>query len=101
MAVNPKERWVIPQEDRKRLDEMDEAYVRQMCSSNMGFPPPFSISAITWLAEREAAARERTEALQAKEMALVQSTLKAAWIAAGAAIIAVVVGILTWIFPLH
>jgi hypothetical protein len=46
-------------------------------------------------------ARKRTEALQAKMAQQSESLLIAAWIAAGAAIIAVVVTILARIFPLH
>jgi hypothetical protein len=46
-------------------------------------------------------ARKRNEALRVREMALARSTLKAAWIAAGAAIVEIVVGIFTWLFPPH
>jgi hypothetical protein len=58
------------------------------------------VSALIWLAEIDEEARKRTEALQAEQTRLAENTLKAAWIAARAAIIAVIVGILAWIHPL-
>jgi hypothetical protein len=42
---------------------------------------------LTWLAELDESARKRTEALQVKMALQSESTLKAAWIVAGAAII--------------
>ena len=67
-----------------------------------GFSSPFQISARKWLAELDEAQRKRDEAQQAKLPAQrSESTLKAAWIAAIAAIVAVAVTILAWIFPLH
>jgi hypothetical protein len=101
MAVDPERVWTISPENRERLEEMGEPYVRQMCSGKEGFPHPFSVCAQAWLAERDDATRKRTEALQAEQMKMAWNTLKVAWIAAGAAIVAVVVGVLTWLFPLR
>jgi hypothetical protein len=106
MVANPHVRALTPQE-RKQFEDVGEAFVRQACNGNFypnghdGSPHPMKVAALIWLAEIDEEARKRTEALQASEMALARSTLKAAWIAAGAAIIAIVVGILTWLFPLH
>jgi 3'-phosphoadenosine 5'-phosphosulfate (PAPS) 3'-phosphatase len=99
---------VIPPEDRKRLEDMGEARVRLEFNTSAFGKSSLQIFAAEWLAELDEVARKRTEAqrlkdeaFQAEQRAVGQSTLKAAWIAAGAAIIAVVIGILTWIFPLH
>jgi hypothetical protein len=106
MAVNPNVRQLAPHE-RKQFEDLGEAFVRQACNGNFypnsmdGSPHPTKVSALIWLAELDEEASKRSEALQASEMALARSTLKAAWIAAGAAIIAIVVGVLTWLFPLH
>jgi hypothetical protein len=90
----------ISSEDRKYFEEMGEAEVRLQYGAP-GFGGTRQISARKWLGELDEAHGKRAEALQAEQTRLGKSTLVAAWIAAGAAIIAVVVGILTWIFPLH
>ena len=87
--------------DRKRFEEMGEAYLRLIMTTSGGFDSPSGDAAREWLAEREEAARERTEALQAEQTRLAQSTLRAAWIAIYAALGAIAVTILAWIFPLH
>jgi hypothetical protein len=92
MAISP--------EDRKRLEELGEARVRLIIASGR-FEPPFGDSEREWLAEHDEAAGKRTEALQAEQTRVNKSTLKAAWIAAYAAIGAIAVTILAWIFPLH
>jgi hypothetical protein len=103
MTVNsdPNDLKSISPEDRKRLEEMGLAFVRRVMSMPGGLPYPLNNSASKWLAEIDDEARKHTEAHQAEQTRLNKSTLIAAWIAAGAAIVAVVVGILTWLFPLH
>jgi hypothetical protein len=98
MAVDPERVWTISPENRERLEEMGEPYVRQMCSGKEGFPHPFSVCAQAWLAERDDATRKRAEALQAEQTRfqteqtqLSKSTLRAAWIAASFAAVGVIV----------
>jgi hypothetical protein len=93
MAISP--------EDRKRLEDMGEARVRLEFNTNAFGKSALQIFAGEWLAELDETARKRTEALQAKGMALAENTLKVAWIAAGAAILAVLIGLVAWLFPLH
>jgi hypothetical protein len=100
-VINPGGFWMIPDSDRKHLDEMGEAYVRQVTKAGDGFPSPFRNSAIAWLAELDEKQRERDEAHQAEQMRIGRSTLKAAWIAVGAGIGAIVVTILSWLYPRH
>jgi hypothetical protein len=90
----------IPTEDRKYFEDMGEAAVRLQFDVS-GFSYPRQNSARDWLAELEEAHRKRNEALQAEQMRMAQNTLNAAMIAAGAAIITVVISILAWVFPLH
>jgi hypothetical protein len=87
----------IPPEDRKLYEEKGEDYVRSTWGSGAARIP----SARAWLAEIDEARRKADEARQAKVEQQSQSTLWAAWIAAGAVIVAVVIGILAWVFPLH
>jgi hypothetical protein len=104
MAVNPNA-LPIPPHARKQFEDMGEAFVCQACNGSLwpsgqgGSNHPMKTYAFIWLAEIDEEARKRTEVLQAKEMVLAQSTLKAAWIAAIVAICGVVVTILTWAFP--
>ena len=106
MVGNPNVRQ-ISSEQRKQFEGMGVEAVRQFVSGNVwpraqdGSAHPMTVSALIWLAEQDEDSRKRTEALQAEQTRLNKSTLMAAWIAAGAAIIAVVVTILAWIFPLH
>jgi CHASE3 domain sensor protein len=91
----------ISPEDRKRLEELGELQVRLIFMTT-GFSSPFQISARKWLAELDEAQRKRDEAQQRAKLAQQsERTLKAAWIAACAAIGAIVVTILAWIFSLH
>lgn len=92
--------------DRKRFEEMGEAYLRLIMTTSGGFDSPSGDPAREWLAERAEAARERTEALQAEQTRFNKSTVRAAWIAAYASIGAIVVGvigiivaILLWMYP--
>jgi hypothetical protein len=101
MAVNPEGVWQIPPEDRKRLEEMGELYVRRAMQMTDGFPFPFRNSALAWLAELNETQRQMREALETKLTRQSESTVRAAWIVALAAIGAIVVGILTWLFRLH
>jgi hypothetical protein len=89
---DPNDLKSIPPEDRKRLEVMGEAYVRQVMSMPGGLPYPLGLSATRWLAEidentrkSEREAEERNEAHQAEQSRLAKSTLRAAWIAAGLA----------------
>lgn len=100
VVANPEGVMVIPPEDRKRLEELGEAYVRLQFNT-IGFSSPFQISARKWLADLDEAHLVRNEALQAKQTQQSESPLKAAWIAAYAAIIAALVAIVAWIYPLH
>jgi len=93
----------ISPEQRKQFEGMGVEAVRQFCSGNVwsnaqdGSTNAMKVSALIWLAEIDEEARKRTEALQAEQTRLAENTLKPAWIAAGAAIIGVIVGILAWI----
>jgi hypothetical protein len=69
--------------------------------NTIGFSGPFQISARKWLADLDEAHLVRNEALQAKQTQQSESPLRAAWIAAYAAIIAALVAIVAWIYPLH
>lgn len=95
----------INKEDRARLEQMGEAFVRLKVMTS-GFGHPFHSAALEWLAERDDDERSRNEASQTSQMRTALSAERAAWIAAKAAIIAVVatiigiiIMILTWIFP--
>jgi len=103
MAVNPDPNDLksISPEDRERLEEMGEGYVRRVMSMAGGLPYPLNISAITWLAEIDEEAREvdrkaneRNEAHRLEQARLNKSTQRAAWVAAIAGIGAIVVTIL-------
>ena len=41
----------IPPEDRKRLEDMGELYVRRAMQTPGELPSPLGISAVAWLAE--------------------------------------------------
>jgi len=91
----------IPPEERKRLEDIGEAQVRLQFNTNAFGTSALQIYAGMWLAEFDEEARRRTEALQAKRTQLAENTLRVAWFAVYAALGAIVVGILAWIFPLH
>jgi hypothetical protein len=91
----------ISSEDRKHFEEMGELYVRRAMQMTDRFPFPFENSAREWLAERDEAQRPMREARKAKAAEQSERTLRAAWISAGAGIVTILVGILTWLFPLH
>jgi hypothetical protein len=94
MAISP--------EDRKYLEEMGELYVRQAMHMIDTVPFPFGNSAREWLAELDETQRQMREARHAKEAAeQSERTVRAAWITAFAVILALLVSILAWIFPLH
>ena len=92
----------ISSEDRKYFEEMGELYVRRAMQMTDRCPFPFENSARQWLAELDETQRQMREARQSK-MAAEQSerTVRAAWIAALATILALIVSILAWTFPLH
>ena len=92
----------ISPEDRKYLEEMGELYVRQAMHMIDTVPFPFGNSAREWLAELDETQRQMREARHAKEAAeQSERTVRAAWITAFAVILALLVSILAWIFPLH
>ena len=98
--------YPITPEDRKLLEEMGEAYVREVSGAE-GFPHPSSISALAWLAELDEAQRVSSETLQANQTQQFRSTLKA-WIVAYTAfgvfligIIAIIIGVLGWLYGHH
>jgi hypothetical protein len=107
MADYPDSVPMVSLEDRVRLEAMGEAYVNQLVRRHVtptpwhGSPDQFTSAAVAWLAELDAKRRDRAEALQSEQTLFNRSTLRVAWIAAIAAIVAVVVGILAWCFPLH
>jgi CHASE3 domain sensor protein len=91
---------VISPEDRKYFEEMGELYVRRAMRLNDRFP--FRNSAREWLAELDETQRQIREARHAKEVAeQSERTVRAAWITAFAVILALIVSILAWLFPLH
>src|SRR5580700_10880239 len=94
----------IPPEERKYFDGLGEAQVRLQFGA-IGFSYPRQNYAREWLAEIDEDRHTRNEALQTEQTQVNKSTLKAAWIAAYAAIGAVVVTvlgtvvtILVWVF---
>jgi hypothetical protein len=90
----------ISSEDRKYFEEMGELYVRRAMQLDDRFP--FRNSAREWLAELDETQRQMREARHAKEVAeQSERTVGAAWIAALAVILALIVSILVWTFPLH
>jgi hypothetical protein len=96
---DPNDPKSIPPDDRKRFEEIGEAYLRRVMSTS-GFPYPLAFSAIRWLAELDAKQREldtsrleRAEAFQIEQTRVGQSTLKAAWIAAYVAIASIIITI--------
>jgi len=90
----------IPAAERKYFEEMGERNVRLQFGV-LGFSYPRQNYARDWLAEFDEAQELLDEGRYAELMRMNKSTLKAAWIAAGAAILAVLIGIGAWIFPLH
>jgi hypothetical protein len=96
VVANPKVRE-IPSHERKQFEELGEAYVRQAYSgglwpsSSSGYPHPTTVNALAWLAEIGEEGRKRTDAIQTEQTRLNKSTLRAAWIAAGAAIVGILV----------
>jgi|ERR1700693_2081411 hypothetical protein len=95
----------IPPEERKHFEGLGEAQVRLQFGA-IGFSYPRQNYARIWLAEIDEDRLAHNEALQTKQMRLAQSASRAAWIAAYAAIGAVivtvlgtVVTILAWVFP--
>jgi hypothetical protein len=92
----------ISSEDRKYFEEMGELYVRRAMQMTDRCPFPFENSARQWLAELDETQRQMREARHAKEAAeQSERTVRAAWITAFAVILALIVSILAWIFPLH
>jgi hypothetical protein len=92
MAISP--------EDRKYFEETGELYVRRALRLNDRFP--FRNSAHEWLAELDETQRQIREARHAKEAAeQSERMVRAAWITAFAVILALLVSILAWAFPLH
>jgi hypothetical protein len=91
----------ISSEDRQYFEEMGELYVRRAMQTSDRFPFPFENSAREWLAERDEAQRPMREARQTKLTRQSENKIRAAWIAALAAIGAIAVTILAWIFLLH
>jgi hypothetical protein len=91
----------ISSEDRKYFEEMGELYVRRAMRLNDRFPFREN-SAREWLAELDETQRKIREARHAKEVAeQSERTVRAAWITAFAVILALIVSILAWRFPLH
>jgi hypothetical protein len=91
----------ISSEDRKYFEEMGELFVRRAMQITDRFPFPFENSAREWLAELDETQRPMREARQSKAAEQSERTVRAAWITAFAVILALIVSILAWTFPLH
>lgn len=92
MAISP--------ELRKRLEDLGEAQVRLVLNEEE-FAPSLHDAVREWLAEL-------TEAHQAKEAHRSESTVKATWItvylavgALGLSVIAIIISVLSWVYPRH
>jgi hypothetical protein len=57
--------------------------------------------AFKWLSDKERQARERAEAAEASQTRVAVSSRNAAWVAAVFAIVATIVGLLAWRWPLQ
>jgi hypothetical protein len=101
MAVNPEGVWQIPPEDRKRLEEIGELYVRRAMQMIDRFPFPLENSALAWLAELDETQRQTRQTLQTKLTRESERIVRATWIATLAAIIAGLVAIIAWTYALH
>lgn len=82
-----------------RLEELGESEVRLLFSS-AGFPSQWNGLIAGWLAEKEAAARERNETSHAEQARTARSAKNAAWIAAIAAIIAAILAAISIVVAL-
>ena len=79
--MNDAARWIATQEEQERQDQLDfEAEQRQ-------------------LAREQKEIALRTEQIARATEKVARRTLWPAWLAAGAAIIAVIIGVLAWFFP--
>jgi hypothetical protein len=79
--MNDAARWIATQEERERRDQLDyEAEQRQ-------------------LAREQKEIALRTEQIARATEQVARRTLLPAWVAAGAAIVAFIIGILAWLFP--
>jgi hypothetical protein len=105
----------IPAEERKRFEDMGEARVRLEFNTRAFGSSALQIYAGEWLAGIDEANRKHREterkslfAHQVKETQRSESTLKATWIAVYVAIgafifsaIAVIISVLSWLYPHH
>ncbi len=87
------------------FEDKGQSQVRLMVAAGL-LPPQMNLPALAWLKKKEAESRERIKELQDFQTRTAQSTKKASWIAAAAAMCAVglaIIGILlqwlTWHYP--
>ena len=62
-------------------------------------PDPMKTDAVNWVARHEEEERQREIASETEGRRIARRTLIAAWIAAGASIVAIAVACLAWLFP--
>jgi hypothetical protein len=82
-------------DDRKNREHQGEAHVRFRFAASGRNSPERDLDR-EWLAEIDEEARRRAEAHQAEQTRVGKSTLRAAWIVAGAAIVSILVTIGLW-----
>ncbi len=86
------------EENERKFEEMGFAQIKILATNN-GLPQGMLGDAIRWIARREEEERQRQVASQIEAKRTARSTLIAAWIAAGASLLAIVVACLAWLFP--
>jgi len=93
------------EENERTFESMGLARVRMLVGTS-GLPQHMMSDAIQWVALGEEKERHRRIGFEVEQQQIAReqrkialSTLRAAWIAAGAAIIAIIVACLAWIFP--
>jgi hypothetical protein len=81
-----------------RLESLGVAQVRLLLQTD-GFPHTHKPAILKWLTEKDEEERKRHEASQIDQNKLASSTHLAAWVAAIAAIVSVVISMLAWLRP--
>jgi hypothetical protein len=89
-----------PDEMRQMVEKQGaEKIPIQLITGNL--PMNLAPYAIAWLAELDAAERLRNADFQASQTQTASSTKLAAWVAAVAAIVGVIITIVAWMHPIH
>jgi hypothetical protein len=81
-----------------QLEQHGEAQVRLLISSG-SFPTHLNTLAVKWLKQKDEEAQQRSEAYQNSQMHATLSARNAAWVAAVAALLALGVAVLQWLWP--